>query len=75
VPTAGCCAASHNARHDRVAYVLAHHLSRAGPAEAGNRLPCFYPLGRNANLFGTAHWHFNCDFIDSTAISYARSLR
>jgi hypothetical protein len=30
------------------------------------------PLGRNANLFGTAHWHINHNVSDSTAIWYSQ---
>ncbi len=54
------------------AYVLAHYFSLLVWQGQAIGYLASNPLGRNANLFGTAHWHINYNFIDSTAIWYVQ---
>jgi hypothetical protein len=54
------------------AYVLAHYFSLLVWQGQAIGYLASNPLGRNANLFGTAHWHINYNFIDSTVIWYVQ---
>ena len=54
------------------AYVLAHYFSLLVWQGQAIGYLASNPLGRNANLFGTAHWHINYNFINSTAIWYVQ---
>jgi hypothetical protein len=54
------------------AYVLAHYFSLFVWQGQAIGYLASNPLGRHANLFGTAGWHINYSFIDSTAIWYVQ---
>src|ERR1019366_10825274 len=52
------------------AYILAHYFSLLVWQGQGIGYLASNPLGTHADLFGTAHWHINYNFIDSTVIWY-----
>ena len=54
------------------AYVLAHYFSLFVWQGQAIGYLASNPLGHHADLFGTAHWHINYTFIDSTAIWYVQ---
>jgi hypothetical protein len=54
------------------AYVLAHYFSLLVWQGQAIGYLASNPLGHHADLFGTAQWHINYDFIDSTAIWYVQ---
>jgi hypothetical protein len=54
------------------AYVLAHYFSLFVWQGQAIGYLASNPLGEHSNLFGTAHWHINYNFIDSTAIWYVQ---
>jgi hypothetical protein len=54
------------------AYVLAHYFSLLVWQGQAIGYLASDPLGHHANLFGTAHWHINYDFLGSTAIWYVQ---
>jgi hypothetical protein len=54
------------------AYVLAHYFSLFVWQGQAIGYLASNPLGHHSNLFGTAHWHINYNFIDSTAIWYVQ---
>ena len=54
------------------AYVLAHYFSLLVWQGQAIGYLASNPLGHHADLFGTARWHINYSFIDSTAIWYAQ---
>jgi hypothetical protein len=54
------------------AYVLAHYFSLLVWQGQAIGYLASNPLGHHADLFGTAHWHINYNFIDSTAIWYVQ---
>jgi len=54
------------------AYVLAHYFSLLVWQGQAIGYLASNPLGRDANVFGTAHWHINYNFINSTAIWYVQ---
>jgi hypothetical protein len=54
------------------AYVLAHYFSLLAWQGQAIGYLASNPLGHSANLFGTAHWHINYNFINSTAIWYVQ---
>ena len=52
------------------AYILAHYFSLLVWQGQAIGYLASNPLGTHADLFGTAHWHINYNFIDSTVIWY-----
>jgi hypothetical protein len=54
------------------AYILAHYFSLLVWQGQAIGYLASNPLGTHADLFGTAHWHINYDFIDSTVIWYVQ---
>ena len=52
------------------AYILAHYFSLLIWQGQAIGYLASNPLGHHANLFGTAHWHINYNFVGSTAIWY-----
>lgn len=56
------------------AYVLAHYFSLLAWQGQAIGYLASNPLGDGANVFGTAHWHINYNFITSTGIWYVQVL-
>jgi hypothetical protein len=54
------------------AYVLAHYFSLLAWQGQAIAYLASNPLGKNANLFGTAHWTIDYAFLGSTAIWYVQ---
>lgn len=54
------------------AYILAHYFSLLVWQGQAIGYLASDPLGNGSNLFGTAHWHINYGFINSTAIWYVQ---
>jgi len=54
------------------AYVLAHYFSLLVWQGQGIAALASDPLGRGADLFGTAHWRIHYSFLGSTAIWYVQ---
>jgi hypothetical protein len=67
---------SHSFAHTLIpiafAYVLAHYFSLLVWQGQAIGYLASNPLGHHANLFGTAHWHINYNFLGSTAIWYVQ---
>ena len=54
------------------AYILAHYFSLLVWQGQAIGYLASNPLGHHANLFGTAHWRINYNFLGSTAIWYVQ---
>jgi hypothetical protein len=54
------------------AYILAHYFSLLVWQGQAIGYLASNPLGHHADLFGTAHWHINYNFLGSTAIWYVQ---
>jgi hypothetical protein len=54
------------------AYILAHYFSLLVWQGQAIGYLASDPLGHHSNVFGTAHWHINYNFIGSTAIWYVQ---
>jgi hypothetical protein len=67
---------SHSFAHTMIpiafAYVLAHYFSLLVWQGQAIGYLASNPLGKHANLFGTAHLHINYNFLGSTAIWYVQ---
>jgi hypothetical protein len=54
------------------AYIVAHYFSLLAWQGQALAYLASNPLGHHTNLFGTAHWHINYNFINSTGIWYVQ---